>query len=926
MRVLLAFALCVMSAATCICQELPDPVGHYTFEEGQGAVTLNQAGRANNGTLYGAQWVRGPLGGAAQLDGVDDYIDLGMAEGLLPGAAYSISLWVKLTGRQGGIISCASGGGWGDQRLVLAYNTYSGAPSLIWVLADGHMYQQGPLPEPPLDTWAHLAMTLTGRKGVFYLDGSVIGTISYTVTPEVTGIPLLIGACQGLGKPFLPGMVDEVAVYPEALTPVQVGMLYKQHAEAFGKNAADFTGPAITTTASAQSGRLLVKAEYGLMRPLPEGTVFAVRVSRDGVDAPIAEADIAADNTHSWRETIIDLQQQPPGRLSVTVEGRGADGAAVGRARTREVTWPEMDPRFSPQRGVKVLNNLVFELLNADPATNLGYTIHNPREGWVYVKLTPPRLDDGPRKMMPKLSVDGEEVPLQPAGNGAFEAMRYLPEGEHTVGHRGTAGAWKLEVRAIGELFYSMYGANPLVPETGDYTWEWLNKHCLPHYNTIIGRGSDDQEPQVQEWTAMGRQWMTQRHLPWVETADEAYTFWTEVPGFQHPKMSGIWADEFSSGQKYVDMYPIWCEALRKMKANPAFDGKRFYAFMGMTYGDGYDELTRTIMECDYRLGPEWYLREVPAEADLEAYFGPQWERDNRARYAAAAPEAELNRVVVLGLLSQPEESCDIHPHIDYNVYLDRQFEFIANDPAFFGTRGLQGYYSPYAGEEQTRLFAALVRHYAIEGNTGRMLSDPYELPHLKNPDFTRGIDGWKLTPAVAKMVVDGAATRPEPVSMGAKVARGFGWLQGRYDSGGVGDTVLWTKRSATTPNVFSQTATGLQPGRLYSLRFFTGNYQDYLNGVSRAVTNAISVRLPGAELVPDRCWDAQIKSNYAHTFEAFDRNNPYRLNYHQRVFRATSETMEVGFSDWASDDAPGGAADEELIWGFMQLQPYFEE
>ncbi len=922
-KLLTTIVLCLVSSVVCIGQELPDPVGHYSFEEGKGAVTLNRAGRAHHGTLHGAQWVQGPCGGAAQLDGVDDYIDFGPAEALLGGSAYSMSIWVKLAARQGGIISCAAGTGWHDQRLVLAYNTYSGAEKLQWVLSDGYMYQQGTLPDLPLDTWVHIAMTFDGRKGVFYRDGAQIGTIGYHMTPAFDSLPLLVGECKGLGKQFLQGMVDEFSIYDEALAPLQVSALYKRHAEAFGKDASGFTKPSISTTPCRQSGRLVVEIDYGLMRPLPADTVFRLAVTRDGGETAVAEAEIAADNAYASREAILNLQQQPPGRLGVTVEGRGPNGP-IGRPSTRAITWPEMQPRFSPRSGVKTLNNLVFELLNTNPATEDRYTVNNPREGWLYVLLTPP---EGPHIMLlPKLFVDDVEVALQPAGGGAFEAMSYLPEGEHTVGHGGTARAWRIEVRAIGELVYSMYGANPIVQESGDYTWEWLTRHCLPHYNTIIGTGTATQEPQVEQWTAMGRQWMTQRALPWVDTVDEAYAFWTEVPGMQHPKMSGIWADEFSDGQRWVEMYPLWSEALRRMKANPAFEGKRFYAFMGMTYADAYNELTRTIMECGYRLGPEWYLRERAAEAELEAYFGPQWERDNRARYAAAAPDAELNRVVVLGLLSQPEESCDIHPHINYNVFLDRQFEFIATDPAFFGTRGLQGYYSPYAGEEQVRVFAALVRHYAIEGNTERMLTDPYELPHLKNPDFIEGLAGWKLSPAVARMVAGGGAARPEPVSIAARTATGFGWLQGRYDRSGVGDTVLWTRRAPTSPNVFSQTATGLQPGRLYSLRFFTGNYRDYLNGVSREADNAISVRLPGAKLLEEKCWDARIKSNYAHTYEAFDRNNPYRLNYHQRVFRAGTEEMEISFSDWNSDTEPGGPVDEELIWGFIQLQPYFGE
>ena len=191
------------------------------------------------------------------------------------------------------------------------------------------------------------------------------------------------------------------------------------------------------------------------------------------------------------------------------------------------------------------------------------------------------------------------------------------------------------------------------------------------------------------------------------------------------------------------------------------------------------------------------------------------------------------------------------------------------------------------------------------------MLPDPYTLTHLENPDFLEGTAGWTLTPAAADNIAP-------------KTAEGFGWLQGRYIRGGVGDSVLWTKRSAEAPNTFAQQVRNLQSGRLYSLRFFTGNYQDLIQGNSRAYKHAISVTVENVEPITDKEFQALIKSNYAHTFGPFNRDHPYRLNYHQRVFRAKGETAMLVLSDWASPEEAGGPAGEELIWNFMQLQPYF--
>ncbi len=909
--------LVLLLCATTVAGAEEGLVAHYQCDAGPGEVLRDSSGQEHHGTLHGARWARGDFGTALAFDGVDDYVDCGAEPGLTTEGAGSVLLWLRPEALQGGLVTRSTGGGWADERLVLALNTYRGEPKLQWAVADGTAYQCGVLPLPSVDTWSHLAMTFDGRSLRFYQDGVAVGSAHQTVKPRVAGVPLLIGKCQGLGEQFFRGLIDEVRIYSRALSEMEILAQYKAEAKRRGKNVAAFTRPKIEVTAYANAGRLVVDADYAAMRPVPEGASIEVEVLRGGSRQALRRARIAMANTRGSGEVILDLQTEPPGKLTVRAQARKADGQQLGESVTQKLQWPERERRFSPQAGVKVLNNLVFELLNESPPRDREYTINNPREGWIFISLAgvPMARAGG---AAPSVRVDAQRVPLRLVGQD-YEAMRYLSEGPHRVRVAGGLKADRLVVRSIGELFYSMYGANPLVPETGDYTWDFLRKYVLDHVNTIIGRATDEYEQEIREWTGEGKRWMTQRNLPWVKSADEAYEFWAGQMGMQHPLMHGIWADEFGGGRKFREMYPIWCEAIRRLKASPQFVGRQFYAYVGSTYNGDVEPLVKTIVECGYRLAPEWYLREQFREEDVRSHFGPKWERSNRAKWAAADPEAPYDRVLILGLLSQPEESCDIYPHCDYNVYLDLQFQFIATEPAWFGLRGLQGYYSPYVGEEQTRLFARLLRHYAIEGHTERLLKDPYILTHLQNPDFLEGIKGWDLSPAVP-------GSEDEGGTMAAKTAKGFGWLQGRYWRQNVGDSVLWTKRSSAKPNVFGQTIRDLEPGRLYSLRFFTGNYQDLLHGVSREYKHGVSVAIENVELIPDKTFQAMIKSCYAHRFKSFNRENPYRMNYHQRVFRAQGKTARLSLSDWASERESGGPAGEELVWNFVQVQPYFPD
>jgi len=375
----------------------------------------------------------------------------------------------------------------------------------------------------------------------------------------------------------------------------------------------------------------------------------------------------------------------------------------------------------------------------------------------------------------------------------------------------------------------------------------------------------------------------------------------------------------------------MWTEALRKIHADPKYKDRMFYAYVPNRFWpmeDGYKVMypfMQVLMDCGYGMGPEWYLTEgysrpgriIEKTDDLRAEFSPEWEMTSRESFEKAAKGAAANRIVIVGILSEPgQENSDLWANYNFNVFLDAQMQFLATEPAFFAARGVQGYLSSYAAEEQLRLFARLVRHYAIEGRTDRFLKDPYVLTHLQNPDFIEGTKGWDLSPAV---------TGEQP-SIAARIVQGFGTLQGKYHAPeGAGDAAVWTKRSAQKPNVISQQVKDLVPGKLYSLHFITGDYQELQTGKSVQRNHAISVKIENTEPITDKCFQTPISGGYWYGYGAFKRDNLYWMNYHQQVFRATEKTAKLVLSDWASEQSAEGSEGEELLWNFIQVQPYFE-
>tara|TARA_B100001123_G_scaffold291655_1_gene325142 strand:- start:3125 stop:3274 length:150 start_codon:yes stop_codon:yes gene_type:complete len=49
-------------------------------------------------------------------------------------------------------------------------------------------------------------------------------------------------------------------------------------------------------------------------------------------------------------------------------------------------------------------------------------------------------------------------------------------------------------------------------------------------------------------------------------------------------------------------------------------------------------------------------------------------------------------------------------------------------------------------------------------------------------------------------------------------------------------------------------------------------------------------------------------------------------MNYHWRVFRATRDRALLTISDWSSNQNPGGPSGQELMFNFIEVQPYFAD
>ena len=554
---------------------------------------------------------------------------------------------------------------------------------------------------------------------------------------------------------------------------------------------------------------------------------------------------------------------------------------------------------------VKVLNNLVSELMNADERGLLGkkeIAFMNPRDGWCFFSVSG----------RAKPTLNSEQRPL--ATNKAAEAMRDLPAGRHVLRIEGRID--QLIVRAVPALMYYAYNTNPAVEPYGPYDWAFTNKHVLRNYNIIAGGTS--REAIMREWTSQGRKWIVSTPIPGTSapgtasgayggfaSVDKVFRYWTSPEsrrsaGFLHPLTSGTIGDEVSTGSEQQLMN--WADALRRIADDPKFKGRVFYPFcqsMGSEAGKVFAEV---VMEAGWNFAPYRYLIEQSTEEQARALI-----KDQIIGTALAWNNTEHNGIrrvlMVLGYLSQPPESQNINPSVNFKTYMDMQLHTLATHPAFFGLHGIQEYSVWYCDEENLRWASRLFRHYAIEGNTARLSKDPYVLTHIRNGDFEDGTDGWTIVQA-------------EPGSVRADRLAGYGRRQKRYIAGSQGDTFLVMKRSATGPNAFSQEIKNLEPGRAYSMKMITADYGNIRAKKSVKKQDAISIQLGNAQPIKGP------RKNFQYTF---GKKGSDWMNYHWRVFRASGETARLTISDWITLDNPGGPVGQELMFNFIEIQPYLE-
>jgi hypothetical protein len=195
------------------------PVSYWRLGDTSGTTASDVMG-ANPGTYTGGVTLgqQGALTGdadpAASFDGVNDYVLVPDSSSLDLTAGVTIEAWVKRN--KSGVWQVLVGKpGTGQSKYenyALWFNTSN---QVVAYFGDGVSFISV---VSPLDTsWHHVAASYNNSTAKLYVDGALAAQASSTIHLTANSLPLNMGRANG-GSYFFGGLLDEVAVYPTALS------------------------------------------------------------------------------------------------------------------------------------------------------------------------------------------------------------------------------------------------------------------------------------------------------------------------------------------------------------------------------------------------------------------------------------------------------------------------------------------------------------------------------------------------------------------------------------------------------------------------------------------------------------------------------------------------------------------------------------
>ena len=874
--------------------QLPRAVGQWHLNGN----AEDSSGRSHHGTVSGATFAAQGL----RFDGKSGSLVIDAHQDLDLSRAGTIALWCRPEAPHGALFSWGREEESGARRFAVVFDTRKawGEPrNELRLWAGGkrrYTTYSTELPTLPIDRWTHVVVSIDGPELIFYYDAQPVMAVAMPMVMDLAGQSLFVGKYQWSAEEVFRGSIDEVAIFNQPLTRRQVLELYREQSKSFGHDPTLLSRPDVEPIVQSEAGRIALRTRCAQMGDLPRGAKIRATLGKRVATTPV-------DPNGRPILLTLDVADLPAADLTITASAIDGKGEQIGHPTEINVHWPGRDEMF---RGVRVLNNLVWELINERQVAVTGerqFAFTQPKRRWIHVRCEGYNVE---------VAINGISV-AQP------EQMLFLPAGKHLLTLKPRGNGTRVDsliVRSIPQLVFDSMIPEPHIQSAIPYDADFIRRHIVPHVNTftVIESGKTPRPLQQLFREIRGTSRRIVGHSPVTRevnkqpiTVDGATDFVAKAWGMTHPELDGVVADEFGISRPHCAAY---AGAVRLLHASPKFTNRDYIPYVGGLFtGEDGRKLVQALVDTGGAFAMKRYLR-CPATEQAARDIAWLFLVPFAERYRSLCPGSIESMIVCFGYMCTPNEFLNVAPQANYKTFLDMQFQIVATQPEFWATRGLMNYFVHYADEETSRWIAQLYRHYGINGESQPAATDPFDSAHhLADGDFSDPKKHWKITPAALDSirVVDEIH---------------FGWLQGRYPYTPRGDSALVMVRNAGKPNEISQSIKNLEPGRLYSFRMITGEH----NNLKKKEEHAVSIGLAGVEVFPEKSFQAVFHNSYAHSYGAYDTTTHAWMNYHWVLFRATDATATLTVSDWKSPGEPGGRIGQPLMLNYLQVHPYVEE
>ncbi|HIJ53421.1 MAG TPA: hypothetical protein HPP66_09750 [Planctomycetes bacterium] len=324
------------------------PISYWKLDEAGGTTATDSVG-TNDGTIYGAQWTTGQVGGASNFDGLNDYVRIPGNVALTNLNKITLEAWIYP--RQDSHWHILDKGD-GDKRIYAEGTSltldgrvrYTGSDAFVRSVSNTVI----------LNTWQHVALTWSRADNTtrLYHNGLEVNYSAKTVgsgSPLYdTSHPWTIAARGALGPvTFFDGLIDEAAIYDQVLSADKIYQHYYS-----GLSGQGYQGINLPDYHLLPNSQCINSGDpHYMAEPNETDLDGKPRVIRDRIDMGAYEfnhipvADAGPDQT---------IGAQGPGGATVTLDGSGSsDGDSTPGTNDdiSDFVWNKADP-CDPNTGV----------------------------------------------------------------------------------------------------------------------------------------------------------------------------------------------------------------------------------------------------------------------------------------------------------------------------------------------------------------------------------------------------------------------------------------------------------------------------------------------------------------------------------------------------------------------------------------------